>query len=146
MKIIITNYKYLSIYVVISRKITFQRHRTLLTQTRSLDKHTHLPKMQTFTKKFPTFEPIEIFEFFKQHLSNSKFKKRIVTKNSTLRVEAKVRECRWARKSPHEIEGDCELSPREITLSCDDLRPSAANFTRVCMTAFALRCVYYFTR
>ena len=35
---------------------------------------------------------------------------------------------------------------REITLSCDHLRPSAANFTRVCMTAFASRCVYYFTR
>ena len=36
--------------------------------------------------------------------------------------------------------------PREITCSRDHLRPSAANFTRVCMPAFALRCVYYFTR
>ena len=31
------------------------------------DKHTHLPKMQTFTKKFITVEQIEIFEFFKKH-------------------------------------------------------------------------------
>ena len=50
-----------------------------------------------------------------------------------------MRECRRAGSSPHEVEGD-----REITLSRDHLRPSAANFTRVCMTAFASRCVYYF--
>ena len=36
--------------------------------------------------------------------------------------------------------------PREIIFSRDHLRPSAANFTRVCMTAFTLRSVYYFTR
>ena len=32
-KIIITNYKYLSTYVVLSRRIKFQWHRTLLAQT-----------------------------------------------------------------------------------------------------------------
>ena len=31
------------------------------------DKHTDLPKMQTFTKKFITFEQNEIFECFKKH-------------------------------------------------------------------------------
>ena len=31
------------------------------------DKHTHHPKMQTFTKKFITFEPNEMFEFLKKH-------------------------------------------------------------------------------
>ena len=44
-------------------------------------------------------------------------------------------------------EAECRgLSPREITLSRDHFLPSAANFTRVCMTAFTSRCVYYFTR
>ena len=38
------------------------------------------------------------------------------------------------------------LSPCEITFSRNHFRPSAANFTRVCMTAFASRCVYYFIR
>ena len=38
------------------------------------------------------------------------------------------------------------MSTCEITFSHDHLRPSAANFTRVCMTAFGLRCVYYFIR
>ena len=37
-KIIITNYKYLTTYVVLSRKITFQRHRTLLAQTGTLER------------------------------------------------------------------------------------------------------------
>ena len=46
-----------------------------------------------------------------------------------------MRECTRAWSSPHEVEGD-----RDITLSRDHLRPSAANFTRVCMTAFASRC------
>ena len=35
------------------------------------------------------------------------------------------------------------LSPCEITFSSDHLRPSTANFTRVCMTAFVSRCVYF---
>ena len=67
-----------------------------------------------------------------------------------------MRECRRARSSPHEVEGDRELSsagmrtrgrmrtrgflPCEITLSRDHLRLSAANFTRVRMTASASRC------
>ena len=81
--------------------------------------------------------------------------------NSTLRVERRkwgnaderevrhtrskvITSCR-AREWQPEAEGRGFLS-REIALSRDHLRPSAANFTRVCMTAFASRCVYYFTR
>ena len=69
-----------------------------------------------------------------------------VCQNSTLRVERRkwgnvasvkfvARGRRWSR-----------AVEREITFSRDHLRPSAANFTRVFMTAFASRCVYYFTR
>ena len=81
--------------------------------------------------------------------------------NSTLRVERRkwgnageregrctrskvIASCR-AREWEPEAEGQ-GFSPREITLSRDHLRRSAANFTRVCMTAFASRYVYYFTR
>ena len=57
-----------------------------------------------------------------------------------------------ASSSSHEAEGDRKLASvgvrtrgrgfllRERTFSRDHLRPSAANFMRVCMTAFASRC------
>ena len=51
----------------------------------------------------------------------------------------------WAREWEPEAAGRGFL-PREITFSRDHLRSSVANFTRVCMTAFASKCVYYFTR
>ena len=55
-----------------------------------------------------------------------------------------IASCR-AREWKPEAEGLGSL-PREITLSRDHLWSSVANFTQVCMTAFASRCVYYFTR
>ena len=61
------------------------------------------------------------------------------------RTRSKVIASCCAREWEPEAEGRGFL-PREITLSRDHLWPSAANFTRVCMTAFASRCVYYFTR
>ena len=52
-----------------------------------------------------------------------------------------IASCR-AREWEPEAEGRGLLS-REITLSRDHHRPSAAKFMRVCMTAFASRCVYF---
>ena len=60
-------------------------------------------------------------------------------------LSAGVRESYRARERRPEAVGR-GLSPCEITFSRDHLRPSAANFTRVRMTAFVSRCVYYFIR
>ena len=69
-------------------------------------------------------------------------KKVIRKSNSRLRVERRKRgNAHRASSSSHEAEGD-----REITFSRNHLRRSAANFARVCMTAFVSRCLYYFIR
>ena len=65
-------------------------------------------------------------------------------------VKFAARGRRWSRAvRVREWEPEAEgwgFLPREITLSRDHLRSSAANFTQVCMTSFASRCVSYFTR
>ena len=97
-------------------------------------------KIRSLSRKNRTEYLQSLVFYSERNFQNAKTK----NKNPKAKIQITKTTIWYSARGP-EAEGRGFL-PREISLSRDHLRPSVANLTRVCMTAFVSRCVYYFTR